>query len=188
MFGRIEELLLKAKKPMAESNQSLQSPKNLICNFRAPSLKEWMEWQEYKQYVKDQGLDVCRVTVGLTSAFMSGIKGASEARGKEQVVNIQMNNQFLYQVGKPRREPYSLSCVKSEFRRTFSSILFEAYVLEKARGINREFCFRDFLELKHDAFRRIVMRLKRKGKIVANPERTVPRFYYLTERLERGKS
>jgi hypothetical protein len=114
---------------------------------------------------------------------MKGIEGAAQVRTGQQVVNIQQNNVFQYQVQKPRREPYSLDCVKPEFRRTFSSILFEAYVLNKAREINREFSFRDFLELKHDAFRRIVLRLKRKGKIITNPQRTVPRFYILSERL-----
>ena len=158
--------------------------KNLICNFRAPSEKEYGEWQEYKEYVKGQGLDVCRVTIGLTNGFMAGVKGATEVYGKQQIVNIQQNNQFLYQVKQPHREPYSLNCVKPEFRRTFSSILFEAYVLNKAREIDREFSFRDFLELKHDAFRRIVIRLKRKGKIMANPQRTIPRFYILAERIE----
>ena len=98
-------------------------------------------------------------------------------------MNIQQNNVFQYQVSKPRREPFSLDCVRPEFRRTFSSVLFEAYVLDKAREISREFSYRDFLELRHDAFRRIVLRLRRKGKIVANPQRTIPRFYFLAERI-----
>ena len=115
---------------------------------------------------------------------MKGIEGAESVKGSTQVVNIQQNNQFLYQIPKPRREPYSLTCVKGEFQRTFSSILFETYVLHKAEGLGREFSYRDFLELKHDAFRRIVLRLKRRGLIVANPLRTVPRFYYLSERLK----
>ena len=163
---------------------SLMQQKNLICNFRAPSEKEFMDWQEYKEYVKGQGLDVCRVTISLTNGFMAGVKGAQQVLGKQQIVNIQQNNQFLYQVKHAHREPYSLNCVKPEFRRTFSSVLFEAYVLNKAREMNREFCFRDFLELKHDAFRRIVIRLKCKGKIMANPERTIPRFYVLVESVE----
>lgn len=163
---------------------SLLTPKNLICNFRAPTLEEFLDWKEYVQVVKNQGLDVCRVTLGLTKAYKEGIKKAVSVKGSEQVVNIQMNNQFLYQVKHPHREPYSLNCVKPEFRRTFSSLLFEAYVLEKARHLEREFSFRDFLELKHDAFRRITVRLRRKGKIVANPQRTIPRFYILTEKLE----
>jgi len=165
-------------------NELLEQRQNLICNFRAPSLKEFNEWQKYKAYIKDQGLDICRVTIGLTNAFMAGIEGAQQVRGKEQNVSIVMSNQFLYQVQNPHREPYSLNCVKSEFRRTFSSVLFEAYVLDKAREINREFSFRDFLELDRGAFHRIVRRLKRKGKVMANPLRTIPRFYFLTERLE----
>ena len=167
MAGRVPEL------------QGNYQPKSLLCNFRAPSSKEYSEWQKYKEYVKNQGLDICRVTIGLTNAFMAGVEGAEQVNGKEQNVHITMNNQFLYQVQKPRREPYSLDCVKSEFRRTISSSMAEAYVLEKARDLNREFSFRDFLELKHDAFRRIVVRLKGKGKIIANPLRTNPRFYIL---------
>ena len=158
---------------------------DLICNFRAPSMKEYLEWQEYKQYVKEQGLDVCRVTIGLTNAFMSGVKGAAQVNGQGQNVQVQMNNQFLYQVNTPRQEPFSLNCVKPEFRRTFSSILFEAYVLDKARRkIKGEFCFRDFLELNHDAFRRIIMRLKRKGLVIGIPERTVPMMYVLAEQIK----
>jgi hypothetical protein len=161
----------------------MKQPKQLICNFKAPTLKEYNEWQEFKRYVKNQGLDICRVTIGLTNAFMAGAKGSIAVRGQAQTVNIQMNNQFLYQVQKPRREPYSLDCVKSQFRRTFSSVLFDAYVLYKAKEIRREFSFRDFLELEQPAFHLIVRRLKRKGKIMANPQRTKPRFYILTENL-----
>ena len=160
-----------------------KQPKLLICNFKAPSLKEYQEWQEYKRYVKRQGLDICRVTISLTVAFMAGVKGSAAVQAQGHTVNIQMNNQFLYQVQKPRRKPYSLDCVKSQFRRTVSSILFEAYVLHKARQIRQEFSFRDFLELEQADFHRIVRRLRRKGKIMANPQRTKPRFYFLTENL-----
>ena len=123
-------------------------------------------------------MDVCHLTLSLTDSFMKGIGGAAQVRDGGQVVNIQQNNVLQYQVSKPRREPYELSCVRSEFQRTISSVLFEAYVLNKARELTREFSYRDFLELKHDAFRRIILRLKRKGKIVANPQRTMPRFYF----------
>jgi hypothetical protein len=86
---------------------------------------------------------------------MKGIDGAVQVRNGKQVINIQQNNVFQYQVSRPRREPYDLSCVKKEHLKTISSVLFEAYVLNKARDITREFSYRDFLELKHDAFRRI---------------------------------
>jgi hypothetical protein len=158
-------------------------PKNLICNFRAPNLKEFQRWKEYVQWTKDNGMDVCHLTLSLTDYFMKGIEGAAEVRNGKQVVNIQQNNVFQYQVSKPRREPYDLSCVKKEYQKTISSVLFEAYVLNKVRDLTREFCYRDFLEIKHDAFRRIILRLRRKGKIVANPQRTLPRFYFLAERV-----
>jgi hypothetical protein len=162
---------------------SVGQPKNLICNFRAPNLEQYQRWKVYVQWAKDNGQDVCHLTLNLTDAFMKGVEGAAQVRNGQQVVNIQQNNVFQYQVSKPRREPYDLSCVRPEFQKTISSSLFEAYVLNRARELTREFSYRDFLELRHDAFRRIVLRLKRKGKIVANPQRTVPRFYFLAERI-----
>lgn len=163
-------------------SQSTAKPKQLICNFKAPSLAEFQRWKEFVQWAQNMGLDVCHLTLSLTDSFMKGIEG--KVVSGQQVIHIHQKNDFKYMVSKPRREPHSLDCVKPQFRRTFSSILFEAYVMEKAREISREFSYRDFLEIKHDAFRRIVLRLKRKGKIVANPQRTVPRFYILAERIK----
>ncbi len=117
---------------------------------------------------------------------MKGVEGAAQVRNVGQVVNIQQINNFQYQVQKPRREPYSLECVKAEYQRTFSSVLFEAYVLNKAREITREFSYRDFLELKHDAFRRIVLRLKQKGKVIANPQTNPPPILLPNRKNRRG--
>jgi hypothetical protein len=166
-----------------ESQQTISAPKNLICNFRAPNEPLYFRWKTFVQWAKDHGLDICYITLSLVDSFMLGIEGSSQIKLPQQTINIKMENSFLYQVDKPRRTPFSLDCVKPEFRRTFSSALFESYVLGKARDLNREFSFRDFLELKHDAFRRITLRLRHKGKIIANPARTNPRFYYLTEKL-----
>ena len=154
----------------------------MICNFKAPDQQHFDDWKKYSRYVQDQGLDVCRVTIGMCRAFMKGEEIAT-IKTPKQVVNLQMNNQFMYQVSKPRRTPYSLNCIKPEFRKTFSSILFEAYVLDKARHLGGEFCFRDFLEIKYDSFRRIITRLKQKGLIIPNPLRTIPRFYIVAEFL-----
>jgi hypothetical protein len=159
-------------------------PKNFICNFRAPNLQQYQRWKAYVQWAKDNGLDVCHLTLSLTDAFMKGNEAAALVNTGKQVINIQKNNVFQYQVQKPRRQPYSLDCVKPEYQRTFSSVLFEAYVLNRAREITREFIYRDFLELKHEAFRRIVLRLRQKGKVIANPQKTHPQFYFLTERLD----
>lgn len=170
---------------MLVENQSAVNvqPKNLICNFRAPNLMEFQRWKVYVQWAKDNGIDVCHLTLSLTDSFMKGIEDAAQVRNGKQVVNIRQNNVFQYQVAKPRREPYNLNCVKKEYQKTISSVLFEAYVLNKARDLTREFSYRDFLEIEHDAFRRIILRLRRKGKIVANPQRTLPRFYFLAERV-----
>jgi hypothetical protein len=158
-------------------------PKKLICNFRAPNLAELQRWKVYVQWAKDNGMDVCHLTLSLTDSFMKGIEGAAEIRNGKQVVNIQQNNVFQYQVSKPRREPYDLSYTKKEYQKTISSVLFEAYVLNKARDLTREFSYRDFLEIKNDAFRRIILSLRRKSKIVANPQHTLPRFYFLAKRV-----
>ena len=115
--------------------------KNLICNFRAPNLEQYQRWKAYVQWAKDNGQDVCRLTLSLADSFMKGIEGAAQVRNGGQVVNIQQNNVFQYQVSKPRREPYDLSCVKKEFQKTISGVLFEAYVLNKARELTREFSY-----------------------------------------------
>jgi hypothetical protein len=111
-------------------------PKNLICNFRAPSLQHYQRWKAFVKWAKDNGQDVCHLTLNLADSFMKGVEGAAQVRTGQQVINIQQNNVFQYQVSKPRREPYDLSCVKSEYQKTISSVLFEAYVLNKARRFN----------------------------------------------------
>ena len=135
---------------------SVVQPKNLICNFRAPNLEQYQRWKAYVKWAKDNGQDngqdACHLTLSLTDAFMKGEEGGAQVRNGNQIVNIQQNNVFQYQVSKPRREPYDLSCVRKEFQKTISSVLFEAYVLNKARELTREFSYRDFLELRHDAF------------------------------------
>lgn len=56
---------------------SIVQPKNLICNFRAPSLQQYQRWKAYVQWAKDNGQDVCHLTLSLTDSFMKGIEGAS---------------------------------------------------------------------------------------------------------------
>ncbi len=155
-----------------------KKPKNLICNFRAKTIDYWNQWQKYKEHCWNHGLDLCHTTISLTNSFM-GLN--SEIKTPNQTMNIQMNNQFNYVVQKPRRKPYSLSCVKPEFRRTINRAFVEAYILQRAHEMEREFCFRDFMELEYNAFRRTIVRLKRKHKIKANPIRTIPQMYYLPE-------
>ena len=164
--------------------QAVQQFKPKICNFKVSRPEEAAVWDRYVKTVKDMGLDVCHVTISLVKGFLAGLEGskaAQEINTGSQVIQIQMTNHFNYVVQKPRRQPIELSFVKEEFRGTVRSAFAEAYVLEKARSLQRPFCFRDFLELKYDSFRRIVSRLMRKGKIVRFPAKTCPQFYALSE-------
>lgn len=166
----------------------MQTPKNYICNFRAPDQYHFSKWKEFVDWCKEQGLDVCRVNLSLIESFVADVEGKpvkdiSFTTAKGDHYHISMANSFNYNVVKPRREPFDLNLIKKEFRKSFSSILYESYILEKARHLNGEFCFRDFLEMDQQGFHRIVAKLIRKGKIMANPSRTIPRMYFLTEKL-----
>jgi len=77
---------------------SVVQPKNLICNFRAPNLEQYQRWKVYVKWAKDNGQDVCHLTLSLTDAFMKGVEGAAQVRNASQIVNIQQNNVFQYQV------------------------------------------------------------------------------------------
>lgn len=159
---------------------------NYICNFRAPDAEHYQIWQDFKKSAQDRGLDVCYVTLTLCEAWLKGVEGSKEVSqvvSPTRIINLQQQNTFVYGVEKPRREPTRLNCAKTQYSRTISSSMAEAYVMEKARDLNRSFSFLDFRELKHDSFRKIVTRLKKRGKIIALPQRTNPRFYVLSERL-----
>jgi hypothetical protein len=82
---------------------SVVQPKNLICNFRAPNLQQFQRWKAYVQWAKDNGMGVYHLTLSLTDSFRKGIEGAAQVCNGQQVVNIQQNNVFQYQVSKPRR-------------------------------------------------------------------------------------
>lgn len=190
-------MFLADRRPELQENYH---PKNLICNFRAPDLTQYELWQRFKEWCKANGQDVCRITLDQVAVFMAAIEGSKGSSSvgsssspkpivtaKGQVIVIQQQNSFVYSVEKPRREPYSVSCVKPEFQRTISSVLFDGYVENKARRLGGEFSFRDFMELKYDSFRRIVVRLKRKGVIIAHPQRSIPQIFILAENLAEDK-
>lgn len=112
-----------------------------------------------------------------------GVNSPTVIKTSGQPLIVQQNITNVYQVQKSKREPIEMNCAKTEFQRTIRSSIYEAYILEKAREISREFSYLDFPQLNYDPFRRIVLRLRRKGKIMANPQRTIPRYYILAERL-----
>jgi len=163
---------------------------NLICNFRAPDMARFQVWKDYKKWAADHGLDVCNLTLSLIDSFLKSVQTAQYNGGHAdgstvtvatptQVINIQQQNTFLYSVEKPRREPLVLNCARPLLSRTITSRAWCAYVMEKARDLNRSFSYRDFFEIGHNC----VLRLRKEGKIVPLPLRTNPRFYVLSERL-----
>lgn len=147
-------------------------------------MDQYRKWQDFKDWCQEHGRDICYLTLSVASAIMASDEAATVAlKDPAKVVNISMSNVFAYTVNRPRRLPYDLSCIKPAFQKTFSSVVMEAYILYRARKLGGEICFRDFLELKPAAFRRIVRRLVKKGELVANPQRTIPKFYFLPEKL-----
>jgi hypothetical protein len=167
---------------------ALEKKPDYVCSFRAPSEQEYLTHKDFCKFVKAQGMDICRVLIGLEQAFLTSRgKGEITFEGDKSIFKISMQNNFNYQVAEPRRIPFSLESVKPAFRRTFSSLMVDSYIRVRASELRREFSFRDFLELDYSAFRRSVRRLKRKGLVVANPQRTTPRFFYLVEKLAEYK-
>lgn len=157
---------------------------NLICNFRAPDQEHYQIWSDFKEAVRSRGLDICFVTLALCQAWLKGIEGSrepSQIATPSQVINLQQQNTFVYSVQKPRRQPPKLICPRKAYSRTVTSMAFQAYVTEKARDLQRSFSFRDYLELGHDFFRKCILKLKRRDKIIPLLPRTNPRYYILPE-------
>lgn len=163
----------------------LDHKKSLVWSIRAPSQDKRDLLGKFTEAVKLDGLDVCRVVIGFAEAYLEARARNNKGARLETlngVTNIIQHNLFTYEVSRPRREPFTLDCIKPEYRKTLASVVFDYYVLARARDLNREFSFRDFLELDYGHFRRVMARLKRKGKILRIPERTIPAFYILNER------
>ena len=159
---------------------------NLICNFRAPDQKHFQIWLDFKEVVQSRGLDICFVSLALCQAWLKSIEETTSTckiAAPLQIINLQQQNTFVYGVQKPRRQPPELICPRKAYSRTITSRLCQAYVVEKARDLERSFSFRDFLELGHGLFRKCALKLKRRGKIFPLQPRTNPRFYILREWL-----
>lgn len=158
--------------------------RNLICNFRAPDMEHFQIWLDFKDAVQSRGLDICYTTLALCQAWLESLREATatgQTTMSTQVINLQQQNTFVYSVQKPRREPLDLNCSRKQYRRTLRSRLYQAYVMEKARDLHQSFSFRDFPELGHNLFRKCVLKLKKRGKILHLQPRTNPRFYVLKE-------
>jgi hypothetical protein len=161
---------------------------NFHCNFRAPG-KEWfLIWLEMKEATKARGLDICFVVLSLCRAWLEALKkGQSGCRIEldSHIVFIHQSNMFNYNVQKPRRERYLRDCSKNLQKCTICSRAFQAYIMEKARDLDRAFSFMDFTEINHDLFRKLILEPKKRQKIVALEPRTNPQFYILHEWKDR---
>lgn len=160
---------------------------NWICNFRAPNKEQHNLWLKFKEETSKRGLTNCFVVLSLCKAWMTALEGSEEAAKivtTTQIINIQMQNSFVYNTQKPRRNP-PLSCAKQGVSRTITSRAWQAYILEEARELDQSFSFKDFAELGHDFFRKCVLELRKRNKILALEPRSNPRFYILREWLPR---
>jgi hypothetical protein len=161
---------------------------NFHCNFRAPD-QEWFDiWLEFKSRTKDLGLDICFVALNLCRAWLDSQRDADSAlmlNSIKQIVYLNQTNTFNYNVDRPRRERQQQDCSKNYGKCTLCSRAFSAYVLVTARDLNREFCFRDFSEINHDFFRKLILGLRRGNKVLAMKPRALPQFYILPEWKDR---
>jgi len=161
-------------------------PQNLLCNFRAQTLDDWKDWLWFKSQCKDQGLTICRPLVAFIRSyrkFVEGIDTPEVVNAFPVVVQLKQQNTFVYSEVKPRRRPSLESYIKNIFVTATSKAMADAYVLQKAQQLylegQRTFCFKNFSELRHGRFRKIIQRLKQKNELVAMEPRTCPRFYTL---------
>jgi len=158
------------------------NPFRKVCNFRVSTQQDCEEWGRFKRNVDFQGLDICHVAMSLIKTWNNGVEGIQKAESLRtpggNVINIQMQNTFVYQPQRSRRipDPHLISA-KRPFARTISSKAAELYLLWKVSGLNRSFSYLDLSELPSDYTRKLILRLKRKGLIKPLPPRTRPRFY-----------
>ena len=161
---------------------------NFHCNFRAPNKDWFLIWLELKETTKARGLDICFVVLSLCGAWLEALKkgqSSCQINADSQIIFLNQTNTFNYNVQKPRRERFQKDCSKNLQKCTICSMAFRAYILEKARDLDRAFSFMDFTEINHDLFRKMILELKKRQKILALEPRTNPQFYILPEWKDR---
>lgn len=183
----------KAKKyPISLDGQSSEgkigcslAPKkpDYICNFRAPDKEHYQVWLDFKELAQSKGMDVCYLTLSLIQAWLKSNKDpkvTQQITNTTQIINIQQQNIFQYNVQKPRRLPSEVICSGTKFDSTLRSLFVQAYIMEKASDLYRPFQFMDFQELGHNLFRKTILELKKRKKVRPISPRTNPQFYELT--------
>lgn len=157
--------------------------------FRPATVEAYREVLRFKWKVKDLGSDICFLYCSYAQSFNAFQDGLETKDPKAllgaNVINFQQNNQFNYMPQVPRREPDRglLQSSKRGISGTTYRRAMEAYVQLEALRMPPSFCFRDFLEISPNQFRKIILRLKRRGLIEPIEPRTYPRFYRLTPKF-----
>jgi hypothetical protein len=110
-------------------------------------LPHYQRWKEYVQWDKDNGMDVYHLTLSLTDSLMKGIEGKLRFAMENRSLTFKRIMFSSIRFLSLAENPYDLSCVKKEYQKTISSVLFEAYVLNKARDLTGNLAIGTFWRL-----------------------------------------
>jgi hypothetical protein len=153
-----------------------------MLGIRAASREEHQALLRLKWWCEDNGTSTCPTIIGFAMSF---IKADDVVRTLKKdgpmVVNIQQQNTFVHKTERPRRDFESFS--KGGVSGTTTRVALDSLVLLKALQMPHSFCFRDFPELRPNCFRKVILRLIRRGFVARVEPRTCPRFYRLTPKL-----
>lgn len=155
-------------------------------HIRANSKEEHRQLLRIKWWCQDNGTSTCVIFIDLSESLLEASDAVRPLKKcGSVVVNIQQQNTFVHTVQRFRRvaDPGLLSFSKRDISGTAYRLAFEALVIQKALQISRNFCFHDFPELSPKHFRKLILHLKRKGKVAPVEPRTCPRFYRITPKL-----
>ena len=153
---------------------------------RARTMEQHRQLLRYKWWCEDSGVDICHLIVSHAQADIAGFDEIEPfIKTGLNIINLQQQNNFISQVARLRRspDPGVLNSSNRGIPGTTYRLAFEDHVLPRALRLSRSFCFRDFPNLTHNHFKKIILRLKKKEYIVAQNPRTCPRLYIVTPQL-----
>lgn len=141
----------------------------------------------YKWWCENNGLDTCHLYISHAQADMEGFNAIKTIPKPEPgTIVFNQQNTYISQVDRLRRMSEDSSSANKRPSGTTTTVLrlaIESYILLKALQMPHSFCFRDFLELSPDLFKKAVLRLKKKDLITTREPRSCPRFYQLTPKF-----
>lgn len=153
---------------------------------RARTKQQHRALLRWKWWCEDQGLDLCHRIISQAQADLAALDEVRTLKtAGPTIINLQQQNTFISQVERPRRlpDPGLLNMAKRDISGTTYRAAFESLVLLKALRMKYPFMFLDFREIKPNHFRKVILRLKRKGWIAPVEPRSNPRTYRLTPKF-----